>query len=435
MFHGRGGKRRSWPISERYSLNMDEKAGSPTVLRDKTIAVYFRSSPMAYKLLPTVLLVLCAATLLTMLYVSQSRDAVVLVHPGPVDVHNELHNTNPCLALGTHSWSDSVPYGWPGLLINPSNASDVLRGSTTDIVNRIYNNMCPGHQTLPNVQFTFPDILLIVDFNHPAHYNIISYLELLYRRYFPNILYCGLQPETLKKQIVAEKLGFPIYYLHALKDNWQTKYECIQHAMKMCDNFTGYLLIGDDTLINMTNFERTPKYKAMVGDEFVRTGEHMNTTQFKYSWEWWGAEGGRSAMLGVLNELSFRANRDNDHLAQEFLRNYYSFVNDSTIFHMMAIDFLYVPKRLSSIFLYMTSLFLKYKTNVEVAIPFFVCGLQHPGDVHFVRMISLWANDRDNSQKRFENDLVYLHPFKYHAHFKNAPQGKDFMCQNYLRSK
>ncbi|XP_025092733.1 uncharacterized protein LOC112563176 [Pomacea canaliculata] len=390
---------------------------------------------MALSLLTRIFLTLCTATLLTMLYVSQSRDAVILVQPDPLDVQDELRGTNQCLTLGKHSWKYNVKYGRPGLLINPSKDSHVLRGSTTDIVNRIYNNMCHGHQTLPNVQFTFPDVLLIVEFTEPAHYNAIPYLELLYRRYFPNILYCGLEPETLKKQIVAKKLWFPIYYLYALKDNWQTKYECIQHAMKMCDSYIGYLLIGDDTLINMTNFERTPKNKVMVGDEFVRTGEHMNTTQFKYSWPWWGAEGGRSALLGVLNELAFKANRDNDHLAQEFLRNYYSFVNHSTIFHFMPTDFLYVPKRLSSIFLYMTSLFLKYKANVEVAIPFFVCGLEHPGDVYFVRMLSLWGNDRDNSQKRFDKDLVYLHPFKYYANFKSTPQGKDFICQKYLRSK
>ncbi|XP_025092875.1 uncharacterized protein LOC112563255 [Pomacea canaliculata] len=389
---------------------------------------------MALRLQRTIFLTLCAATLLTMLYVSLSRDAIVVVQPGSVDVQDQLRSPNRCLTLGTHSWNYNVAYGRPGLLINPSNGSDVLRGSTTDIVNRIYNNMCHGHQTLPNVQFTFPDILLIVDFNYPSHYNVIPYLELLYRRYFPNILYCGLQPETLKKQIVAEKLGFPIYYLHALRDIWQTKYECIQHAMKMCDNFTGYLLIGDDTLINMTNFERTPKYKAMVGDEFVRIGQHVNTTQFKQLWPWWGVEGGRSAMLGVLNELAFKANRHNDHLAQEFLRNYYSFVDHSNIFYFMPIDFLYVPKRLSSIFLYMTSLFLKYKDNVELAIPFFVCGLEHPEDVHFVRMCRVKGEDRDKSQTRFEKDLVYLHPFKYHANFNNTPQGKDFICQNYLRS-
>ncbi|XP_025092411.1 uncharacterized protein LOC112562976 [Pomacea canaliculata] len=352
---------------------------------------------MALRLLATIFLTLCTATLLTMLYVSKSRDPVILVQPDPLDVQDELRGTNQCLTLGKHSWKYNVKYGRPGLLINPSKDSDVLRGSTTDIVNRIYNNMCPGYQTLPNVQFTFPDILLIVDFNHPAYYNVIPYLELLYRRYFPNILYCGLEPETLKEQIVAEKLGFPIYYLQALKDNWQTKYECIQHAMKMCDSFSGYLLIGDDTLINMTNFQRTPKYKAMVGDEFVKSGQFVTTTYFQYSWQWWGVEGGRSAMLGVLNELAFKANRDNDHLAQEFLRNYYSFVKYRNIFYFMPIDFLYVPKRLSSIFLYMTSLFRKYKANVEVAIPFFVCGLQNQVDVHFVRMLSLWGNDRGTS--------------------------------------
>ena len=91
----------------------------------------------------------------------------------------------------------------------------------------------------------FSDILLIVTFNN-ALYNVIPYVEILFRSFFPHILYCG--PE---KPLNIVNISFISYgsnlpgHLHG-----SFSYECSILAYNMFPYMPGgYLFFSDDVLV------------------------------------------------------------------------------------------------------------------------------------------------------------------------------------------
>ncbi|XP_025091622.1 uncharacterized protein LOC112562545 isoform X2 [Pomacea canaliculata] len=369
----------------------------------------------------------CVVGLTTLMFVWTTPKMVstILLH-----VENEANLVvGPEACRMNRSWDGQVQLGIPAVLINLSRNETA---NVTDWVSRLHRDMCPDSPDLLEIPLTFPDVLLIVDFNSPNLYSVIPYLELLYRRHFADILYCGDGLETLKDIIVQKNITFPVNFLHISNHAWQMKYRCLEYAMKMCGDYKGYLLIGDDTLVNVKTLRALGEDRVLLGKDFLRWV--VNTTQFKSSWMWWGNEGGRNAMLGVLNELVYRAVHEHDVFAKQFLHRYYTFINSSTIFYRVATDFVYVPTRLAPFFIYMTSLFRKYGANIELAMPFFACGLAHPNDIVLANEQDLWGGNRGKAVQLFTSDILYLHPFKYGTDFK-TPAGQEFICKKYLRER
>lgn len=370
--------------------------------------------------------VCCMSVLIVLYMLWRHYDVTPVLLASTASLLSFRDDAPTCLPVPTHPWNKEVPKGIPGLLVHPHNSSKLT--NRTEMVNRLLRIMCPEFPDLPEIEVTFPEILLIVDFNTPELYHVIPYMELLYRRHFADIMYCGAQPETLKQLMENVSVISSIYFVDIPHHSWTQKYRCVELAMKMCDKVAGYALIGDDTLINIKVLRSLPREKLLFGDDFSRIN-----TSLKNGWYWWNTDGGRPAMLGMLNELIFRAKQQHDPYSDSFLRSYYAYINSSTLIFHMATDFMYVPKRLTANFLYMVELFLKYNANVEVAMPFFVSGLEHPSDVLLVKMHSLWNNDRNNPEKFFHPDDLYLHPFKYGFNFKK-PTGHSFICDTYLRA-
>ena len=89
------------------------------------------------------------------------------------------------------------------------------------------------------------DVLLIIIFNS-AHYSAIPYLEVLFRGFYPRILYCG--PEN---PLNLMNLSFVVYSGNPTGHrNGSFNYECIILAYNMFPYMPGgYFVIGDDILL------------------------------------------------------------------------------------------------------------------------------------------------------------------------------------------
>ncbi|PVD31988.1 hypothetical protein C0Q70_07414 [Pomacea canaliculata] len=272
----------------------------------RQLVIVLRALRMGHKKALVVYLVLCCATVLTILLsVWTTTGMFFTVHRSEEQTINPVGDPFVCLPVRRHPWHGKVQPEVPGLFINSTVYSSWTKeGNAMDVVGHLHSKMCPESSALPKVPLTFPDILLIVDFNSPNLYRVIPYLELLYRRHFADILYCGDDPETLKDIIVQKNITFPVYFLYIPDYAWQMKYRCLEYAMKMCGDYKGYLLIGDDTLVNVKTLKALGKDRVLVGKDFLRWV--VNTTHFNEDWMWWELEGGRNAMLGVLNELVHR---------------------------------------------------------------------------------------------------------------------------------
>ena len=92
----------------------------------------------------------------------------------------------------------------------------------------------------------YNDILLIINYNMPGFLNLNEYLEKLYKKAFPNIVY--LYPQKLKtndSNIIICKESHKGYF----------SYKCIKKVFKKFPNFKGYLLSNDDNYMKVWEFE------------------------------------------------------------------------------------------------------------------------------------------------------------------------------------
>ena len=90
------------------------------------------------------------------------------------------------------------------------------------------------------------DILLIINYNRPGFLNLNEYLEKLYKKYFPNIVY--IYPDDVKKDnpsIISCNISKKGYY----------SYECIKYVYEKFPNYKGYLYINDDNYMKIWELE------------------------------------------------------------------------------------------------------------------------------------------------------------------------------------
>lgn len=135
------------------------------------------------------------------------------------------------------------------------------------IVKAMAETMCPGFGSLIpyHPKTIHSDVLLIVVFTN-QHYDLIPTLEVLYRPYYPNILYCGHPHESveifLNKYQTVERRSFTF-----LPTYTRATYECVLGAMEMNYDVNGYLVINDETLITNLNDPKFHKDKIWVGSD------------------------------------------------------------------------------------------------------------------------------------------------------------------------
>ena len=96
----------------------------------------------------------------------------------------------------------------------------------------------------------FKSIVLVVLFNIPL-YNVIPIVELLYRPFFPRIVYCI---DNSKKDMELKKwnLTYVYYKTDQNADPDQMNYICVNYVYQLASWAGGFLFMADDLLISPT---------------------------------------------------------------------------------------------------------------------------------------------------------------------------------------
>ncbi|XP_057300854.1 uncharacterized protein LOC130635518 [Hydractinia symbiolongicarpus] len=153
----------------------------------------------------------------------------------------------------------------------------------------------------PCFQNKFQNILLIVSFGAVSEYESIPLFELLYKKAFTNRIYCGAS--SLPNQTEITILPVDTKYGAFL-------YDCLDKAIKTYTNYSGYLFIGEDVLLNYWNVANLDQNKIWE-DDSIKQGPVLYE-QNTDSWEWWQSPWGSRAMEKVyeyLIELNYYDNR------------------------------------------------------------------------------------------------------------------------------
>ena len=210
----------------------------------------------------------------------------------------------------------------------------------------------------------FADVLLVINFNHP-HYDNIEFLEAIYSPVFPNILFYGEVPDS---RVIA-----------MAHDHGRFSHNVLKDAMIRCPDFKGYLYIQDDCFVsywNLVDFDKDKIWFTNIVPASIQN--------YEINWFHWNTAYGIGAVIHSYNNLPvFHKNIINKNLGENFVA-------------FEAVDFVYVPGRLSQGYVDICDLFINPLVFVELAIPTMLCALDDFSEWSLVQRIwtEWWAGAR-----------------------------------------
>ncbi|ESO87876.1 hypothetical protein LOTGIDRAFT_62788, partial [Lottia gigantea] len=253
---------------------------------------------------------------------------------------------------------------------------------------------------------TYPNILLIIVFNFPIYDNI-PYLQLMYGVKFSHIVYCGNSLEAYLKS--SKKLRFSVSFLEVDVHRGYFFEKCLSVAMKMNHKVKGYLLIGDDTLLNSWNIPSLPLDKLWFH-------QHELLLRDKSSgWHWWNKEMGNTVFNKTWEYLLQQSLTDPSK--EQIINSYMTRLEKATgsnlgLYHG-ASDIVYIPIRFKSQAIYLFDVFSKHKVFMEISIPSVVFGLDDKANIVNLAGQYLWYDGkREHVPELFRADQIFLHPVK-----------------------
>ena len=281
---------------------------------------------------------------------------------------------------------------------------------------------------------SFDDIILVVTYNNPLYGNIGA-IELLYRPFFTNIVYCG--PEELSSMDNQFNVTFIKYNQYPQSVNLppgSSMFQCTALAMNKYKSnrnaIKGYLLTADDALPILRNLAYLPRDQIW----------YFNSSHFSYydvstrksnsrRWIWW--------------------NRNHDHISvfmkalqtQTHLQDCRKKLETLTgapnrILGGAYADFFYVPSHMSNSFIDLVNIMKEHKIFLEIAVPTILLCIHNEtkpwivikNDSPEYPRVAPWAHFM--SPKRKWN-VTYIHPMKWSC-LKESESCRDIYCNTIL---
>ncbi|KAK6168496.1 hypothetical protein SNE40_021016 [Patella caerulea] len=285
------------------------------------------------------------------------------------------------------------------------------------------STICPNVKKPTKPSKKSENILLLVIFNFP-HYGNIPSLHKTYSFSFSKIVYCGSYMDQFQNK--STQFGFNVTFIE-LEPRYMLNgayfYRCMEKVMRMNYDVEGYLLVGDDVLINPWHIHSYPKNKMWLPE-----GNHARLSMKKPEWVHWGAFYGREAMKRLLNFLETNYSARYQRFKQNFIRN--TGYEDGVPFG--GSDIVYIPDILKEDALFYLELFSNHSIFLEIAVHSIVFGMQPRQNVFNLKGSYLWTGEeKSKTYSFFKPTLFFLHPFKFGPEFKKRA-GKEFFCTKYL---
>ena len=272
-------------------------------------------------------------------------------------------------------------------------------------------------------------------FNNP-HYNVIPLLEIIYRRRFPNIVYCGSNHKDIEHIRQKWRIKFIVITLDKpeVVPGEFMNLRCMQLAMELMPDAEGYLMVHDDVVLNYWHLEAWNRTKIWLTNDGaiadLDTGRMCNSegTCQPGIVGWIYIDRFKKPTLKALKSLS---SIQASQVERKCIHNVMKEAGGiNRIFYSQA-DIYYVPGRLRKAFATIGRSFSK--VFFEIALPTI---LRCMGPVK-ERQILPFGHDipgkRDENYKQYHNFLSkpYFHRYKLGKMFGN-PNRTKYFCENFL---
>ena len=226
----------------------------------------------------------------------------------------------------------------------------------------------------------YNDILLIINYNFPGFLKLNQYIEELYKKYFPNIVY--IYPDNSENSnpniISCDETKKGVY-----------SYECIKHVYEKFPNYKGYLYTNDDNYMKVWEFDNLdfsiPWF--YIFDIQIRPGTHffpLCKNIFKIC--------------------------DND---LKYKQNYIQFFGFFKLYKGLA-DFYYIPNNYFVNFIELAHKMYGGSVYLECAVPSIFALLSTP-KIQMIYIRPLMYEQRKGAIKvlRHEFQQMCIHPIKF----------------------
>ena len=310
----------------------------------------------------------------------------------------------------------------------------------------LVENVCHFY-TLPNkikVDLSHPwiqqrDLVLIVVFNNP-HYEVIPYIEVLYRSFFPHVVYCGPgypnQPALKRYNLTfvsygANPEGF---------DAGSFSYICPSMVMSMHYKTKGYLVIADDIILSVFGIQNfplqsiwfLPKAEIRIADIKTFRECRLGMCDFFPHWHWWLDY--KDQTVAAYHELYRKRSMS------PFFHKCYSTLSEFCGGERRVCggysDIFYIPNVHTLGFRQLVKLFYDHHVFSEITLPTLIQCLETSENIHPLHGHVEWSANRDfpwlyfTQHKLFEK--VFLHPVKWSYMMEGSSDHTQFFCTKVL---
>ncbi|ESO82316.1 hypothetical protein LOTGIDRAFT_170097 [Lottia gigantea] len=271
------------------------------------------------------------------------------------------------------------------------------------------------------------NIMLVVAFNTPFT-KVIKKIHPIHSLYFKHIVYCS--NNSIKFEKDTENFYARVTYLRTyIGDYGALHYLCLNRAMLLSFDVDGYLLTGDDVLLNSWEFVNAPTDKIWF--QIPPMYFYYNGSPIQDKWSWWNRPMGKRAYHGMWEDMTKLLLTGNPW-EREVFKNFRRMLQKNghgkaDLFRAVA-DVVYIPRRLKRPAITLTEIFARHQVMVELALPTILGGLDNFKNFYRLRGLNLWHQSRSNFS-RYKPGLHFMHPVKLS---KVENKKKTFVCSRYL---
>ena len=337
----------------------------------------------------------------------------------PFNLSTEIINSSIFLTKnkkGIISWIDSVRdcQSKPRSRMNVSMFSDINTNIENEkYIKNLYHNTCAAYGTGVEITKTwveFKSIVLVVLFNN-RFLRIIKYLEILYRPFFPKIVYC-IPYQTEDEQLLNFDFNATvIQYKQNTGTNGGTNYICVHHVQRLRLKAEGYLFLADDVLVSPTLLKQLPIAvpafpwrRPLVCDMQRPTWQNCN--------RWIHLKHGSKELRGV-----FKTYKDafGSLPAQCLIKLQNATGLEEPILHTLS-DIYYIPTHFMRNASNLFKVFYEHRVYLEVAVRTVLTCLSYPNHPLEINGHRDWSRRRSEFHRSVHHitsgTTLFLHPVK-----------------------
>lgn len=262
----------------------------------------------------------------------------------------------------------------------------------------------------------FRNIQLIIVFNFPL-YSHIPLLHSLYGKAFPNMVFCGTDNNTV----------FKITKANVSKGYFG--YECLTNVLQnRSANYSGYLVVSDDILLNFWNLINKDQGKIWEGPKTPITVGKFSKAK---KWYWWKSRWGLTNCQKAINETKMYQLMSNTIERNRIINSFC---------HGGRADVFYLPQRFAAKFVILADIFRINDVFIEIAVPTILRILD--SSLNFELLNGLYLPGRVGTYPVSNNkhlwihysiDLDFIHPLK--LHYGSNSTTNILMLKYYIQKK